>query len=104
MSVGFAFARAKWQIIVLFVIYGIFFSIDDAQSKAFIADVERERRATALGVYNFVTGAIYLPASLIAGALWVVNPSEFLSWPHYLACSNRHIRVVCDQLSNRRPW
>jgi MFS family permease len=75
MSVGFAFATAKWQIILLFVIYGIFFSIDDAQSKAFIADVERERRATAMGVYNFVTGVIYLPASLIAGALWVVNPS-----------------------------
>jgi MFS family permease len=75
MSVGFAFATAKWQIILLFVIYGIFFSIDDAQSKAFIADVERERRATAMGVYNFVTGVIYLPASLIAGALWAVNPS-----------------------------
>jgi MFS family permease len=75
MSLGFAFATAKWQIILLFVIYGIFFSIDDAQSKAFIADVERERRATAMGVYNFVTGVIYLPASLIAGALWVVNPS-----------------------------
>jgi MFS family permease len=75
MSIGFAFATAKWEIILLFVIYGIFFSIDDAQSKAFIADVERERVATAMGVYNFVSGAIYLPASLIAGALWLVNPS-----------------------------
>ena len=75
MSLGFAFATTKWQIILLFVIYGIFFSIDDAQSKAFIADVEPERRATAMGVYNFVTGVIYLPASLMAGALWVVNPS-----------------------------
>ena len=28
-----------------------------------------------MGVYNFVTGVIYLPASLIAGALWVVNPN-----------------------------
>ena len=75
MSIGFAFATAKWEIIILFVIYGIFFSIDEAQSKAFIADIERERRATAMGVYNFVTGVIYLPASLIAGALWVLNPS-----------------------------
>lgn len=75
MSLGFAWATAKWQIIVLFVIYGIFYSIDEAQSKAFIADVEPERRATAMGVYNFVTGVIYLPASLIAGALWVASPS-----------------------------
>jgi hypothetical protein len=63
------------QILLLFVIYGVFYSIDEAQSKAFIADVEPERRATAIGVYNFVTGVIYLPASLIAGALWAVHPS-----------------------------
>ena len=73
MSLGFAFATTKCQIILLFVIYGIFYSIDEAQSKAFIADVEPKRRATAIGVYNFVTGAIYLPASLIAGALWVMD-------------------------------
>jgi MFS family permease len=74
MSLGFAFATTKWQIILLFVIYGVFYSIDEAQSKAFIADLEHERRATAIGAYNFVTGVIYLPASLIAGALWAVHP------------------------------
>ncbi len=74
MSLGFAFATAKWQIVLLFFIYGVFYSIDEAQSKAFIADVEPERRATAIGVYNFVTGIIYLPASLIAGALWTAHP------------------------------
>jgi MFS family permease len=74
MSLGFAFATTKWEIVLLFVSYGIFYSIDEAQSKAFIADVEPERRATAIGVYNFATGIIYLPASLIAGALWAVHP------------------------------
>jgi MFS family permease len=74
MSLGFAFATAKWQITFLFVVFGVFYSIDEAQSKAFIADLEHERRATAIGVYNFVTGAIYLPASLVAGALWAVSP------------------------------
>ena len=74
MSLGFAFATTKWQIILLFVVYGVFYSIDEAQSKASIADLEHERRATAIGVYNFVTGAIYLPASLVAGALWAVSP------------------------------
>lgn len=73
MSLGFAFAGTKWQIILLFVLYGVFYSIDEAQSKAFIADVEPERRATAIGVYNFATGAIYVPASLIAGALWALH-------------------------------
>jgi MFS family permease len=74
MSLGFAYATSKGQVVVLFVLYGLFFSIDEAQSKAYIADLEPERRATAIGIYNFVTGAIYLPASLVAGALWTVRP------------------------------
>lgn len=75
MSLGFAAADAKWQLVALFVLYGIFFSIDEAQSKAFIADLQAERRATAIGAYNFVTGAIYLLASLAAGALWTAGPT-----------------------------
>lgn len=75
MSLGFAFATTQWQIIVLFVLYGVFYAIDEAQSKAFIADIELDRRASAIGLYNFVTGLIYLPASLVAGLLWVVQPS-----------------------------
>ena len=75
MSLGFAFASTKPPIIFLFVLYGVFYSIDEAQSKAFIADIEPERRATAIGFYNFVTGIIYLFASLIAGALWAFHPA-----------------------------
>ena len=76
MSLGFAFATTPWQVIVLFVIFGVFYAIDEAQSKAFIADLELERRASAIGLYNLVTGIIYLPASLIAGALWSVHPAS----------------------------
>ena len=74
MALGFIFAREKWQVIILFVLFGIFYSIDEAQSKAFIADVEKDRRATAIGAYNFITGLIYLLASAIAGVLWIFNP------------------------------
>jgi MFS family permease len=74
MSLGFIFATEKWEVIILFLLFGIFYSIDEAQSKAFISDIEKERRATAIGMYNFVTGLVYLPASVIAGALWVFNP------------------------------
>ena len=75
MSLGFIFATEKWEIIMLFIMFGIFYSIDEAQSKAFIADIEKDRRATAIGMYNFVTGLIYLPASVVAGFLWARNPS-----------------------------
>ncbi len=74
LSLGLAAASEKWQLVVLFIVYGIFFAIDEAQSKAFIADLEPERRASAIGLYNFVTGLIYLPASLMAGALWLLHP------------------------------
>jgi MFS family permease len=74
MALGFVFATEKWQVVILFLLFGIFYSIDEAQSKAFIADLEKERRATAIGAYNFITGLIYLLASVIAGALWVMNP------------------------------
>ncbi len=76
MSLGFAFASTQWEIVVLFILYGVFYAIDEAQNKAFIADLEAERRASAIGLYNFVTGAIYLPASLIAGALWLLSPAS----------------------------
>ena len=76
MCLGFAFASTQPQVIALFVVFGIFYAIDEAQSKAFIADLELERRASAIGVYNFLTGLIYLPASLIAGALWLLQPAS----------------------------
>ncbi len=76
MSLDFAFASTQWEIVVLFLLYGVFYAIDEAQNKAFIVDLEAERRASAIGLYNFVTGAIYLPASLIAGALWILNPAS----------------------------
>lgn len=74
LNLGMAFAAARWQLVVLFAVYGLFYAIEDSQSKAFIVDIEPERRATAIGAYNLVTGAIYLPASLVAGALWTVSP------------------------------
>jgi len=35
-----------------------------------------ERRASAIGFYNFVTSLIYLPALPIAGALWLLHPAS----------------------------
>ncbi len=75
INLALVFAQSRWEIIVVFAFYGLFYAVEDSQSKALIADIEHDRRATAIGVYNFVTGMLYLPASLIAGALWVVAPA-----------------------------
>jgi MFS family permease len=73
---GFAFASSKAAIVALFALYGVFCAIDESQNKAFIADLEPERRASAIGAYNFLTGLLYLPASLVAGALWAADPAH----------------------------
>ena len=75
LSLWLVFASSRWEIVTVFAVYGLFYAIEESQSKAFIADLEPERCATAVGVYNLVVGVMYLPASLIAGALWAVAPS-----------------------------
>ena len=74
VNLWLAMAASRWEVIAAFALYGFFYAIEESQSKAFIADIEPERRATAIGVYNFVTGVLYLPASLVAGALWAFAP------------------------------
>lgn len=75
INLALVFADQRWEIVAVFALYGVFYAVEESQSKAFIADLEPERRATAMGVYNSVTGMLYLPASLAAGALWTVSPS-----------------------------
>jgi MFS family permease len=71
MCLGFIFAADKTSVILLFLLYGTFYAIDEGQSKAYISKItEDNKRASAIGIYNFITGLAYLPASLIAGALW----------------------------------
>jgi MFS family permease len=71
MAAGFMIAASKGIVLAMFVIYGVFYAMDEGQAKAYLADLsEDENRATAIGIYGFVTGLVYLPASLIAGALW----------------------------------
>jgi hypothetical protein len=75
MCFGFILSSTQIEIIVLFIVFGMFYAIDEGQSKAYITDMEKKKRATAIGIYNFATGMIYLPASIIAGLLWTLNPN-----------------------------
>ena len=71
LSVGLALLTTKAGVAAMFVVYGVFYAIDEAQTRAYLADLSSdETRATAMGVYGFATGLVYLPASFIAGALW----------------------------------
>ena len=76
INLGLVFAGSRAALIAVFVAYGLFYAVEDSQTKAYIADLEPQRRATAIGVYNFVTGTLYLPASLVAGGLWAFAPAS----------------------------
>jgi MFS family permease len=68
---GFALARAGWQIWMLFGLYGIYYAATEGVAKALVADLVPEaQRGTAYGLFNAAIGITALPASLIAGLLW----------------------------------
>jgi MFS family permease len=76
MAAGFLLAETPIAVGAMFVVYGVFYAMNEGQAKAYLSDLAEENtRATAIGIYGFVTGLMYLPASLIAGALWPLGPA-----------------------------
>lgn len=68
---GFAFATQSWQIIALFVAYGIYFAAAEGTLKAWVASlVPPDRRGAAYGLFAAASGLLVLPASVSAGWLW----------------------------------
>lgn len=68
---GFAYATKGWQIIGLFLAYGIYFASAEGTLKAWVASlVPPERRGAAYGLFAAASGLLVLPASILAGWLW----------------------------------
>ena len=74
---GLGLASAKWQVWLLFALYGLYYGISEGVTRAFVSDlVPVERRGTAYGWYHAAVGISLLPASVIAGLLWqYVSPA-----------------------------
>ncbi|MBF8267024.1 MAG: major facilitator family transporter [Dehalococcoidia bacterium] len=74
---GFALAGAAWQVVFLFLAYGVYYAATEGVARALVSDlVPAERRGSAYGLYHTAVGITAFPASLIAGALWqTFNPS-----------------------------
>jgi len=68
---GFALAKAPWNIWALYALYGAYYGITEGTARALVGDiVPSDKRGTAYGVFNAAVALTALPASLIAGALW----------------------------------
>lgn len=74
---GFARINSLNGIIVLFLLYGVYYGFSEGVAKAYVADiVPAEKKGTAFGIYNMVSGLTLFLASLTAGTLWqVFSPS-----------------------------
>ncbi|MBW4510330.1 MAG: MFS transporter [Scytonematopsis contorta HA4267-MV1] len=70
---GFAFVTAPWQVWGLFALYGLHQGMSQGVLLALVADkVPSNKRGTAFGFINLAIGVALLPASLLAGSLWVL--------------------------------
>ena len=77
---GFGATNSKGFLILLFASYGIYSATTDGVQKAMVSDfIEKNKRGTALGLYNCIIGVTLLPASIIAGLLYdnVSNRAPF---------------------------
>jgi MFS family permease len=69
--VGFAFATAPWQVLVLFLAYALYHGLAEGAERAIIADLaERGGRGRAFGLYHGFVGVAALPAGLATGLIW----------------------------------
>ncbi len=68
---GFAIADDRLYAVPLLAVYGLYAAAFAGAGRAYVADLApRGGIATAMGLYQAVTGVFVLAASLIAGALW----------------------------------
>ena len=73
MSWGFTLNPGILGIILLFALYGIQRGAMEPVQKTYASELAPSRfRASALGAYQMVIGIMALPASVIAGLLWVL--------------------------------
>jgi len=76
-SLGLVFVSSLFQIVWVFVLYGVFYAMIDGVQRALVVDLSPpDLKATALGTFHMATGLAALPASGIAGLLWATVSPE----------------------------
>ncbi|MFP3985793.1 MAG: MFS transporter [Candidatus Bathyarchaeia archaeon] len=69
---GFVYADSLTGLVFLFILFGLHKAAADPVQRTFISELAPTKyRASILGAYQLVVGLFALPASVIAGTLWV---------------------------------
>ncbi len=76
-DVVLAFAESSWHVFAGALLWGLHLALTQGLLSKLVADVAPgELRGTAFGVFNLVSGAALLAASILAGVLWnLLGPS-----------------------------
>jgi len=75
---SFPYATSIAPIAALFVFYGLHKGAIEPSQKALVSELSpKEYRASTLGAFQMITGLCALPASLIAGVLWISPYGNF---------------------------
>lgn len=73
MCLGFIYVKSYFEIIALFVLYGLHLAARIPVQTAFVSELSPPKyRASSLGIFQMITGLCALPASSIAGFFWVL--------------------------------
>lgn len=92
----FAIARVTTAtgIWIWYMLYGVYYGLTEGVLKAYAVDLAPVHlRGTVLGAFHMALGLALLPASLIAGRLWDINPSL----PFYFGAATSLV-AVCGML------
>ena len=89
---GMASVESRLAVITLFVVYGFYAAMTEGVIRALIANVvSADVKATALGIFNMITGLLALSASLLAGWLWDNVSSDA---PFYLGAAFAAVAAI----------
>lgn len=73
---GFGVFQTKIFFYLLWIFYGIYSALTEGVEKAYVSDLSSSNiRGTALGIFATTIGIGLLPASIIAGFLYTINPA-----------------------------
>jgi MFS family permease len=72
LCIGFVLMRSHVGVVLLFVLYGLHLGAIQPVQRTFVSELSPiEYRASVLGTFQMIVGLCALPASVVAGLLWV---------------------------------
>lgn len=98
-------ASEAWQAWALFVVYGAYYGLTEPAEKALVKELApAELRGRAYGFYNFIGGAMAVPAGLLTGWVWdAVSPLAALSIGAVLAAVSAVLLLASRPPDTRAP-